>query len=63
VKEVRNALHAINRRKANWVDNILLRKCLLNQRRHGRGIKQPLNELKGRIIYCKLKEETLGITV
>ena len=59
----RLSIASVARRKANWIDNILPRKCLLNQRRRGRGIKQLLNDPKGRIRYCKLKEETLGITV
>jgi hypothetical protein len=29
VKEERNILHAIKRRKANWIGHILRRKCLL----------------------------------
>jgi hypothetical protein len=29
VKEVRNILHTLIRRKANWIGNILGRKCLL----------------------------------
>jgi hypothetical protein len=33
VKEDRNILHAINRRKANWVGHILSRNCLLKHNR------------------------------
>jgi hypothetical protein len=29
VKEDRNILHTIKRRKANWIDHILCRNCLL----------------------------------
>jgi hypothetical protein len=29
VKEERNSLHTIKRRKANWIGNILRRNCLL----------------------------------
>jgi len=29
VKEERNILHAVNRRKANWIGHILRRNCLL----------------------------------
>ena len=29
VKEERNMLHTIKRRKANWIDHILHRSCLL----------------------------------
>jgi hypothetical protein len=31
VKEQRNILHEISKRKANWMGQILLRKCLLRQ--------------------------------
>jgi hypothetical protein len=31
VKEQRNILHEISKRKANWIGHILLRKCLLRQ--------------------------------
>jgi hypothetical protein len=31
VKEERYILHAIKRRKANWIDHILCRNCLLKQ--------------------------------
>ena len=31
VKEQRNILHEIRKRKANWIDHILRRKCLLKQ--------------------------------
>jgi hypothetical protein len=30
VKEERNILHTIKRRKANWIGHILCRKCLLS---------------------------------
>jgi hypothetical protein len=31
VKEQRNILHEISKRKVNWIDNILRTKCLLRQ--------------------------------
>ena len=31
VNEQRNNLHAIRKRKANWIDHILRRNCLLKQ--------------------------------
>jgi heme exporter protein D len=31
VKEHRNILHEINKQKANWIDHILHRNCLLQQ--------------------------------
>jgi hypothetical protein len=72
VKEERNVLHTIKRRKASWIGNILRRKCLLKhvtegktgrKRRRGRRIKQLLNDLKERSRYCKMEEEALGVTV
>jgi hypothetical protein len=75
-KEERNILQTTTRRKANWTGHILLRKCLLKYviegkiegkievkgRRWGRR-KQLLDDLKENIRYCKLKEETLDLTV
>jgi len=59
VKEERNILHTIHRRKANWIGHILRRNCLLiyvTERkiggraqvaeRRGRRRKQVLDELK-----------------
>jgi hypothetical protein len=55
VKEERNILHTIRRRKANWIGHILCRKCLLSHiikgkiietRRRGRRCKQLLDDLK-----------------
>jgi len=31
VKEQRNILHEINKRKANWIGHVLCRNCLLDQ--------------------------------
>jgi len=31
IKEQRNILHEISKRKANWIGHILLRKCLLQR--------------------------------
>jgi ribosomal 50S subunit-associated protein YjgA (DUF615 family) len=54
VKEERNILHTIRRRKANWIGHILRRNCLLNHiiegkirgtRRRGRRRKQLLEKL------------------
>ena len=58
VKEERNNLHTIKRRKANWIDHILRRNCLLKHviegkieagiqvtGRQGRRRKQLLNDL------------------
>jgi hypothetical protein len=59
VKEERNILHTIKRRKANWIGHILRRNCLLKQviegklegkiemtGRRGRRRKQLLDDLK-----------------
>jgi hypothetical protein len=59
VKEERNIVHTIKRRKANWIGHILRRNCLLKhviernikgrmerRGRRGRRHKQPLNYLK-----------------
>jgi hypothetical protein len=58
VKEDRNVIHTINRRKANWIGHILCRNCLLKHvierniegrievtGRRGRRCKQLLNDL------------------
>ena len=70
--EQRNILHAIRKRKANWIGHILRRNCLLKQviegkikgeievtRRQGRRRKKLLDELKDRRGYSHLKEEAL----
>jgi hypothetical protein len=61
VKEQRNILHEIRKRKANWIGHILLRNCLLRQviegkiqgwievtGRRGRRCGKLLDELKER---------------
>jgi len=72
VKEHRNILHEIRKRKANWIGHILHRKCLLKQviewKIKGqievtRRRKKLLNDLKGRRGYCQLKEEALFRTM
>jgi hypothetical protein len=66
VKEERNILHTIRRRKANWIGHILRMNCLLSHisegkiigtRRRGRRRKQLLDDLKEARRYWKLKEE------
>jgi hypothetical protein len=72
VKEERNIVHTIKRRKANWIGQILRRNCLLKHVIEGklegrvemtgrRGIrrKQLLNDLKEKRGYRSLKEEAL----
>ena len=72
VNEQRNNLHAIRKRKANWIGHILYRNCLLKQvsegkikgeievtRRQGRRRKKLLDDLKDRREYSHLKEEAL----
>jgi hypothetical protein len=71
VKEERNILHKIKRRKANWTGNILCRNCLLKHviegklegktemRGRRRRLKQLLDDLKEKRRYCKLKDRTV----
>jgi hypothetical protein len=76
VKEDKNIVHAIKRRKANWIGHILRRNCLLKHviegklegriemtGRRGRRRKQLLDDLKEKRGYWKLKEEALERTV
>jgi hypothetical protein len=73
VKEQRNILHEIRKRKANWIGHILRRNCLLQRviegrikgemevtRRRGRRRKKLLYDLKDRRGYSHLKEEALN---
>ena len=61
VKEERNILHTLSRRKANWIGHIFRRNCLLKYivggkiegraevaERRGRRRKQVLDELNGK---------------
>jgi hypothetical protein len=72
VKEDRNILHTIKRRKANWIGHILRKNCFLKHviegkiegrievtERGGRRRKQLLDDLKEKRGYWKLKEEAL----
>jgi hypothetical protein len=76
VKEQRNILHEMRKRKANWIGHILCRNCLLQQVievkvRGGievtgrRGIRRSklLDDLEERKGYTHLKEEALDSTV
>jgi hypothetical protein len=76
VKEERNIVHTIKRRKATWIGHILRRNCLLKQvvegklegriemtGRRGRRRKQLLDDLKEKRRYWKSKEEALDHTV
>jgi hypothetical protein len=76
VKEERNIVHTIKRRKANWIGHILRRNCLLKQvikgklegriemtGRRGRRCKQLLDDLKEKRRYWKFKEEALDRTL
>ena len=75
VKEERNILQTIRRRKANWVGYIVGRNCLLKHviegkiegrvevtGRRGTRRKQLPNERKKKRGYWKLKEEALDRT-
>ena len=72
VKEQRNILHEIRKRKANWIGHILRRNCLLQRiiegkiqegievtGRQGRRRRKLLDDLKERRGYSHLKEEAL----
>jgi hypothetical protein len=76
VKEQRNILHEISKRKANWIGHILCRNCLLRQviegkikggievtGRRGRRRRKLLDDLKERKEYSHLKEEALDRTM
>jgi hypothetical protein len=76
VKEERNILHTVKRRKTNWIGHILRRNCLLKHIIEGKiegGIevrgrqavrrKQLLNDIKETRGYWKLKERVLYCTV
>ena len=72
VKEQRNILHEIRKRKANWIGHILRRNCLLQRvtegkmkggievtGRQGRRRRKLLDDLEERRGYSHLKEEAL----
>jgi len=76
VKEQRNILHEVPKRKVNWIGHILRRNCLLQRvterkiqggievtGRQGRRRRKLLDDLKERRKYCHLKEEALGRTL
>jgi hypothetical protein len=76
VKEERNIVHTIKRRKANWIGHVLRRNCLLKHvievklegriemtGRRGRRRKQLLDDLREKKRYWKLKEEALDRTL
>jgi hypothetical protein len=76
VKEERNILHKMKRRKTNWIDHSFSRNCLLKHviegklegrieitGRRGRRRKQLLDDLKEKRRYGKLKEEALDRTL
>jgi hypothetical protein len=76
VKEERNILHTIKRRKANCIGHILCRNCLLKHMiegklegrieimgRKARRLKRLLDDLKEKRRYWKLKEEALDRTL
>jgi hypothetical protein len=76
VKEQRNILHEIRKRKVNWIGHILRRNCLLQwvfegktkggievTGRKGRKRRKLLDDLKERRGYSHLKEEALDRTM
>ena len=76
VKEQRNILRGISKRKANWIGHILRRNCLLQRviegkikgeievtGRRRRRRKKLLDDLKEKREYSHLKEEALDRTM
>ena len=76
VKEQRNILHEISKRKAKWIGHILRRNCLMQQvieekikgriegtGRRGRRRRKLLDDFKERIGYSHLEEEALARTI
>jgi hypothetical protein len=76
VKEQRNMIHEIRKRKANWIGHILRRNCLLQRvtegkiqgrievtGRQGRRCRKLLDDLKERREYFNLKEEALDCSM
>ena len=76
VKEQRNILNEIRKRKANWIGHILRRNCLLQRviegkikggievtGRRGRKRRKVLDDLKERRGYSQLKEEARDRTM
>ena len=78
VKEQRNILREIRKRKANWIGHSLHRNCLLQEviegkikgggglemtGRRGRRRRKPLDDRKERRGYCHLKEESVDRAV
>jgi len=76
VKEQRNILHEISKRKANWIGHVLRRNCLLQRviegkiqggievtGRRGRRRRKLLDDLKERRGYTYLEEEALDRTI
>jgi len=76
VKEQRNILHEIRKRKAKWIGHILRRNCLVQRvtegkiqrgievtRRRGRRRRKLLDDLKERRGHSHLNEEALDRTV
>jgi len=76
IKEQRNILHKIPKRKANWIGHILRRNCFLQRvtegkiqggieviGRQGRRRVKLLDDLKERRGYSHLKEEALDRTM
>jgi hypothetical protein len=75
VKEEKNIVHTIKRRKASWIGHILRRNCLLKHviegklegriemtGRRRRRHKQLLDDLRGKRGYWYVKEEALDRT-
>jgi hypothetical protein len=75
-KEERNILHAMKRKKCNWIGQVLRKNCRLKHviegkievktegtGRQGRRRKQVLDDLKEKRGYWKMKQEALYCTL
>jgi hypothetical protein len=76
VKEQKNILHEIRKRKANWIGHIMRRNCILQRvikgkiqgkievtGRLGRRRRKLLDDIKKRRGYSHLKEKALDRTM
>jgi hypothetical protein len=66
VKEQRNILHEIRKRKANWTGHILRRNCFLQRVIEGKikgGIEVTLVYIKLSVVYIKISVVYIKISV
>jgi hypothetical protein len=76
VKEEKNNLHTMNKRKAKWIGHISRRNCLLKYviegkierrtevtGRRGKRLKDLMDDLEGKRVCRKLEAETLDCSL